>query len=122
MSDRVQLTGLTVRGHHGVFDYERRDGQEFTVDICVRFDQRPAATSDDLTDTLDYGELADRAARIVAGPPRNLIETVAGELAADVMTFGLVEAVEVTVHKPSAPIEHGFADVAVTARRTRERQ
>src|SRR5256885_16064940 len=85
MADRIELRGLTVRGHHGVFDHERRDGQDFVVDITVWIDLATAAASDDLADTLDYGTLAQRAADIVAGPPRQLIEAVAGAGAADVV-------------------------------------
>ena len=119
MTDRITLTGLRVRGHHGVFEHERRDGQDFLVDITVWIDLDRAAASDDLADTLHYGELAERAAAIVGGPPRNLIEAVAGEIAADVMRDERVHAVEVTLHKPSAPIPLAFADVSVTARRSR---
>jgi len=119
MTDRIELRGLTVRGHHGVFEHERRDGQDFVVDITVWIDLDVAAASDDLTDTLDYGTLALRAADIVAGPPRNLIETVAGEIADDVMSDERVHAVEVAVHKPSAPIPLSFSDVSVVARRSR---
>ena len=61
---------------------------------------------------MHYGELAELAAGIVAGPPRDLIEAVAGEIADAVMTDYPVHAVEVTVHKPSAPIPLTFADVA----------
>jgi 7,8-dihydroneopterin aldolase/epimerase/oxygenase len=79
MADRIELRGLTVRGHHGVFEQERRGGQDFVVDITVWIDLDRAAASDDLADTVDYGELAQRAAAIVGGPPKKLIETVAGE-------------------------------------------
>jgi 7,8-dihydroneopterin aldolase/epimerase/oxygenase len=119
VTDRIALRGLMVRGHHGVFDHERRDGQDFVVDITLWFDLAAAAASDDLADTLDYGTLAQRAADIVAGPPRKLIETVAGAIADDVMGDERVHAVEVVVHKPSAPIPLQFTDVAVTARRSR---
>lgn len=119
MADRIELRGLTVRGNHGVFDHERRDGQDFVVDITVWIDLHDAARSDDLADTLDYGQLAQRAADVIAGPPRNLIETVAGEIAEGVMTDERVHAVEVVVHKPSAPIPLQFQDVAVVARRSR---
>ncbi len=108
-----------MRGHHGVFDHERRDGQDFVIDITVWIDLVAAAASDDLPDTVDYGVLAQRAADIVAGPPRNLIETVAAEIAEDVMVDQRVHAVEVVVHKPGAPIPLNFADVAVVARRSR---
>ena len=119
MTDRIELRGLRVRGHHGVFDHERRDGQDFVIDITVWLDLDVAAASDDLADTLDYGDLAQRAADIVAGPPRQLIETVAGEIADGVMADERVHAAEVVVHKPGAPIPLEFADVAVVARRSR---
>jgi dihydroneopterin aldolase len=118
MADRIELRGLTVRGHHGVFDHERRDGQDFVVDITVWIDLTTAAASDKLADTVDYGALAQRAADIVGGRARNLIETVAAEIADDVMTDERVQAVEVVLHKPSAPIPLHFADVAVVARRS----
>jgi dihydroneopterin aldolase len=119
VKDRITLTGLRVRGHHGVFEHEKRDGQDFLVDITVWISLAGAAGSDDLTKTLHYGELAQRAAEIVGGPPRDLIETVAGEIADAVLADSRVQAVEVTVHKPSAPIPLTFADVAVTVHRER---
>jgi dihydroneopterin aldolase len=119
MTDRIELRGLTVRGNHGVYDHERRDGQDFVVDITVWIDLAAAAASDDLADTLDYGGLAQRAADIVSGPPRNLIETVAAEIADDAMADERIHAVEVVVHKPAAPIPLTFGDVAVVARRSR---
>ena len=120
MTDRIVLTGLRVFGRHGVFDYERADGQEFVVDVMVWLDQDTAARTDDLADTLDYGALAQRAAEIVGGPPCRLIETVAARVADDVMASDeRLHAVEVTIHKPSAPIPLNFADVAVVARRSR---
>lgn len=119
MTDRIELRGLRVRGNHGVFDHERRDGQDFVIDVTVWIDLATAAGSDDLTDTYDYGALAQCAADIVAGPARNLIETVAAEIADQVMGDERVHAVEVTVHKPDAPIPLSFADVAVVARRSR---
>lgn len=119
MTDRITLTGLRVHGRHGVFEHERRDGQDFLVDVTVWVDLNHAAETDEVADTLDYGALAGRAAEIVAGPPCNLIETVAARIADDVMTDERAHAVEVTVHKPSAPIPLTFADVSVTARRSR---
>jgi dihydroneopterin aldolase len=119
MADRIELRGLTVRGRHGIYDHERADGQDFVVDITVWIDLVDAAASDDLSDTYDYGVLAQRAADIVGGPARNLIETVAGEIADDVMHDTRVHAVEVVVHKPQAPMPQQFADVAVVAQRSR---
>jgi dihydroneopterin aldolase len=119
MTDRIELRGLRVRGNHGVFAHERRDGQDFVVDVTVWMDLAPAAASDDLTDTLDYGMLAQRVAAIVGGEPCDLIETVAGRVAENVMADERVQAVEVVLHKPQAPIPLEFADVSVVARRSR---
>jgi 7,8-dihydroneopterin aldolase/epimerase/oxygenase len=119
MADRIELRGLRIHGHHGVHEHERRDGQEFVVDITVWIDLDRAATTDELADTLDYGAIAQRAADIVGGPPKNLIEAVAGELAEDVMRDERVHAVEVVLHKPQAPIPLMFDDVGVVARRSR---
>ena len=80
--DEIVLTGLTVFGRHGVFEHERRDGQEFTIDLRLRLSLAQAAVSDDVRDTLHYGELAEKVAAVVAGEPVNLIETLAERIAA----------------------------------------
>jgi 7,8-dihydroneopterin aldolase/epimerase/oxygenase len=115
----ITLTGLRARGHHGVYDFERRQGQEFVVDVVLELDLEPAAASDDVADTVHYGQLADRLVEIVSGEPVNLIETLADRLVGACLADGRVAAATVTVHKPQAPIAHAFADVAVTLRRER---
>lgn len=122
MSDRITLTGLRVRGRHGVYDFERADGQDFVLDVVLELDLATAARSDRVEDTVHYGELADRLAAIVAGEPVNLIETLADRLVAECLTDPRVAAATVTVHKPQAPIPHQFADVSVTLTRRRERE
>ncbi|MGH3822041.1 MAG: dihydroneopterin aldolase [Pseudonocardiaceae bacterium] len=117
--DRITLTGLRVHGRHGVHQHERMNGQEFVVDATVWLDLGPAASTDELSATLDYGTLADRAARIVAGDPCNLIETVAARIATDVLTDQRVHAVEITVHKPQAPLPHQVTDISVTTHLSR---
>jgi dihydroneopterin aldolase len=119
MTEKITLTGLRVYGYHGVREFERRDGQDFVVDLAVWADLASAARSDDVADTLDYAELAGTAARAVGGPARNLIETVAADIAERVLGDPRAEQVEVTVHKPAAPIAAAFDDVAVTVRRAR---
>jgi dihydroneopterin aldolase len=118
VADRITLTGLTVYGRHGVFEHEKRDGQEFVVDITVWLELADAAATDDLRRTVNYGELAQLAAGIVAGPSRDLIEAVAGDIADAVQARFPVISVEVTVHKPAAPIPLAFRDVSVTITRT----
>ncbi len=119
MTDRIELTGLRAHGRHGVYDFERAQGQEFVVDAVLELDLAPAARSDEVTDTVHYGELAERLVAVVTGEPVNLIETLADRLLAVCLAEPLVAAATVTVHKPEAPIPHTFRDVAVTMRRTR---
>jgi len=112
--DRITLTGIRVRAHHGVYDFEREQGQEFVIDVSVAIDLAPAASGDELAHTVHYGELAVAVAQAVERDPVDLIETVAERVAAVALGFAGVEEAEVTVHKPQAPIEVPFADVAVT--------
>lgn len=120
MADRIELTGLECFGYHGVLPEEKKTGQRFYVDATCWLDTAPAAASDDLTLTLNYAELAELIHDIVTGEPRDLIETVAAEIADTAMQrYEFLHAVEITVHKPSAPIPLTFADVAVVARRSR---
>ena len=117
--DRITLTGVRVRAHHGVFDFEREQGQEFVIDVSVAVDLSAAASVDDLGRTVHYGELAEAVVAAVEGDPVDLIETVAERVAAVALAHPAVEEVEVTVHKPEAPIRVPFADVAVTIVRGR---
>jgi len=112
-TDSIVLTGLRVRANHGVFDFERADGQDFVVDVTAWLDLSAAAAGDDLGATVHYGELAEEVVAAVERDPVDLIETVAERVAATVLAHEPVDAVEVTVHKPQAPIAVPFADVAV---------
>jgi 7,8-dihydroneopterin aldolase/epimerase/oxygenase len=115
--DRIVLRGLRARGYHGVHPAERRDGQEFVVDAVLCVDTRTAAADDDLSHTVDYGALAARLTAVLTGEPVRLIETLAHRLARACLTEPGVSEVEITVHKPQAPIPYPFDDVAVTIAR-----
>lgn len=117
--DRIELRGLRVFARHGVLDSERVSGQEFVIDTVLWLDTRPAAGSDDVSKTVDYGALANRLVRLAEEPPVRLIETLAERLAAGCLSEPLVAEVEITVHKPKAPIGHPFSDVTVVIRRAR---
>lgn len=117
--DEITLTGLRATGHHGVYAEERRDGQEFVVDLTLSVSTADAAASDDVADTVHYGELAERVAAVVTGEPVNLLERLAQRIADVVLADERVRVVAVTVHKPSAPIAVPFDDVSVTIRRSR---
>jgi dihydroneopterin aldolase/2-amino-4-hydroxy-6-hydroxymethyldihydropteridine diphosphokinase len=120
--DQIRLSGVTARGFHGVFAHERRDGQDFTVDVVLHVDLARAAATDDVTDTVHYGELAVRIADVIRGEPVDLIETLAVRIAESCLASADsagVAAVDVAVHKPQAPITEPFSDVVVAIRRDR---
>jgi dihydroneopterin aldolase len=119
MSDRIELRGLYAHGKHGVLPFERRDGQTFVVDATIELDTSAAGRSDALVDTVDYGDLARRLVAIVQGEPVDLLETLAARLADAALGDERVTAVEITVHKPQAPVGVPIEDVAVRIRRER---
>jgi 7,8-dihydroneopterin aldolase/epimerase/oxygenase len=119
VTDRIALRGLTAQGRHGWFPTEREAGQEFSVDVVLGVDARAAAASDDLGDTVDYSKIAEQVIDTLAGEPVKLIETLAQRIADVCLSYDLVEDVEVTVHKPEAPVPVPFDDVTVTIRRAR---
>jgi len=115
--DELSVLGIECYGHHGVFEHERREGQTFLVDLTLGVDTAPAATSDDLRDTVDYGSLVAAVKAAVEADPVDLIETLAQRLADVCLRDGRVEWARITVHKPEAPIEATFADVTLTITR-----
>ncbi|GAA0438704.1 7,8-dihydroneopterin aldolase [Actinoplanes capillaceus] len=119
MTGRITLSGLRARGNHGVYDFERAEGQDFVVDVTLELDLGPAARSDDVTDTVHYGELATALVGVLTGEPVNLLERLADRLLDVCLADPRVKSAVVTVHKPQAPIPHEFADVAVTLHRSR---
>ncbi len=119
MTDQIVLRGIAVWARHGVYAEERERGQRFLVDVVADVDLSPAGTSDDLAATVDYGELARAVHERVAGERWDLIERVAERVAELVLEDRRVRAVEVTVHKPQAPMPVTVADVAVVVRRSR---
>ncbi|KAA1428291.1 dihydroneopterin aldolase [Nocardioides antri] len=119
MTDELSVVGIECWGHHGVFEHERRDGQVFVIDLTLGVDTAPAAASDDLRDTVDYGSLVDEVTAAVAREPVDLIETLATRIAGVCLLDARVEWARVTVHKPDAPIDATFADVRLTITRHR---
>ena len=118
--DELTIAGVECYAHHGVFDFERREGQTFVVDLTLGVDTRPAAASDDLQDTVDYGSLVAAVKAAVEHDPVDLIETLAARIAAICLRDDRVEWSRVTVHKPDAPIDATYSDVALTITRKRE--
>jgi dihydroneopterin aldolase len=117
--DTITLTGLRASAFHGVLERERREGQEFLVDVTVHLDLLGAAAKDDLALTIHYGELAEEVIAAVESDPVDLIETVAERVAQVVLAHEAAVFVNVTVHKPNAPIAVPFDDVSVTIMRGR---
>jgi len=114
VTDEIRLRGLRAFGHHGVFDHERENGQEFIIDVDVRLPL--VELGDDIGRTIDYGDLAVAIVEAVETDPVDLIETVAERVAAVVLGFG-ARSTRGEGHKPSAPITVPFDDVSVVIER-----
>jgi dihydroneopterin aldolase len=117
--DRIEIRGLRAKAHHGVYAFERERGQVFLVDAVLELDTAPAAAGDDLERTVNYAELAQKLFAVLTGEPVHLLETLAQRLADVCLVSQLVEAVEITVHKPQAELGVPFDDVMVAIRRER---
>jgi dihydroneopterin aldolase len=122
MTDELAVIGIECFGHHGVFEFEKREGQVFVIDLVLGIDTEPAAATDDLRDTVDYGTLVTAVKAAVETDPVDLIETVAQRIADVCLADGGVEWARVTIHKPDAPLTVAFSDVALTITRRREGQ
>ena len=119
MTDELSVKGIECFAHHGVFDFEKREGQTYVVDLVLGFDTRAAAASDDLEETVNYGTLVMDVKAAVERDPVDLIETVVQRIADVCLMDGRVEWARVTLHKPDAPIDATYSDVALTITRTR---
>lgn len=119
MTDELSVKGIECFAHHGVFDFEKREGQTFVVDLVLGLDTRRAAESDDLEETVNYGTLVMDVKAAVERDPVDLIETVVQRIADVCLKDRRVEWARVTLHKPDAPIDATYSDVALTITRTR---
>jgi dihydroneopterin aldolase len=120
MSDQIVLTGIHGFGYHGLFEHERKDGQDFFVDLTLAVDLKPASQSDDIEDTVNYAEITDLVVEEITTNPVNLIENLAARIAERVLNqHQKVMAVTVTVHKPQAPVAAQLKDIAVIVTRVR---
>ena len=120
MTDHIVLQGISARGFHGVLDLEKAEGQDFVVDVRLEVDLRRAGRSDLLEHTVNYAQVAADVVALITGPSMDLIETLAEGIAAAALQRPLVQAVEVTVHKPQAPVGVPFGDVLVVVERCRD--
>ena len=121
MRHKISITGLRVFAHHGVFDFERQNGQDFYIDASIWVDGDKAAFSDDLNHTAHYGDLAKGLVELTKNNPVDLLETLAQRLLDYALNFGggKVLKAKITVHKPGAPIPYEFEDVSITVKAKR---
>ena len=118
MSDQIRVTGIKAFGYHGVLPHEATEGQEFSVDLLVILDLRAVSLSDDLTQTINYADLAQIAHDNIVGDRVQLIERLAGRIAEEISSaYSQITSVSVTVHKPHAPVALDFEDISVTITR-----
>ena len=113
-SPTIVLSGIRLAGVHGVLAEERTRPQPFVLDLELDVDLWPAGASDGLEDTVDYGRVALVASRVLQGPPHQLLESLAAEIAASLLAeLPRLRGGVVVLHKPQAPLGLPFGDVQV---------
>lgn len=118
MSDLISIKGIRAFGYHGVFEFEKKDGQEFSVDLEITLDLTAPSKSDKLEDSIDYSLFTTLAREAIENEKFDLIERLAGFIADKIRSdFSAVTSVSVTVHKPQAPVKEKVTDIAVTITR-----
>jgi 7,8-dihydroneopterin aldolase/epimerase/oxygenase len=120
MMDKIYMNQLQFYGYHGLFPEENKLGQRFIVDAVLELDLHKAGESDDMTQSIHYGQAFEVIKDVVEGRAKNLIEAVAEEIAKQLFAaFSLLEACTVKVIKPDPPIAGHYESVAVEIRRER---
>ncbi len=122
MNQIIRLSGIEAIGFHGVLESERENGQTFIVDCELEVDTSQSIVTDNIDHAVDYSKVAELIAQQIQTEPVNLIEVLADRMAAEILRqFRLVKSVEITLHKPQAPIAVDFKDVSTTVIRTTEK-
>jgi len=119
--DKICVSGMMFYGYHGVYSEENKLGQRFKADVILKLDLRPAGKCDDLDKTVNYGDVYNVTKQIIEGPPKNLVEAVAEEIADQLLkTFSRVQECFVRVIKPDPPIPGHYDSIAIELTRSRE--
>lgn len=118
--DVIKITDLEVFANHGVFPEENVLGQKFLICVDLHVDARKAGQTDNLEDSVNYGEVCHLINRVMKESTFKLIERVAEVLAQAILDeFPLVQGLRVEVKKPWAPIGLPVGCVSVEIERMR---
>jgi dihydroneopterin aldolase len=117
LMDEIRIEGIKGFGYHGLFPEEKKNGQEFIVDVTLHTDLSSAGARDDISATIDYGAVAARVKALIETDSYDLIERLATVIAERLKLEFSIPEVTITVHKPNAPVDLEFKDISVTIRR-----
>lgn len=118
--DRIIMKELAFFGYHGVMDEEKTLGQKFFLDVEIYADLSQAGKTDEVLDTIHYGEVYELIKNIVENDRFKLIEALAESIAENVLEkFEKIQEINILVKKPEAPIAGIFDHVGVEIRRRR---
>lgn len=119
--DKIILNNMQFYGYHGLFKEETKLGQRFNVDVDLHISLEEAGRTDDMNASIHYGHVFEKIQTIVEGEPRHLIESVAEDIASELLTgFSKLQACRVKVIKPDPPIPGHYESVAVEIYRERK--
>lgn len=120
MIQTIKLAGIDAFGHHGVFDFEKQNGQQFLIDAEIEFDASEAIASDDVANTLNYAQLAELIKQNVESDPVDLLETLVSRVTRMLIALDpKIISVFIRITKPSAPMDSSLGKVSISARLTK---
>jgi dihydroneopterin aldolase len=117
MADCIRIENLELRSYIGVPAEERAATQRLTVSLTLEPIRDFRALGDRIENTVDYFDVCNFIKALSLSEPRHLIETLAQEIAAQLLTRYPLRAVEVELRKYILP---DTAFVAIQIRRERE--
>lgn len=99
---KVSVENLRVNAFIGTLEYEKHHRQELRLNVEFEYDSARAAAGDDLSASVDYSAVEKRTVEIAENSRRQLLETLAADIAAGILAFKGVRYVKVTIAKPAA--------------------
>ena len=115
----IQVEGINVYGTHGVYDQEKKDGQNFRIDLLIELRENilnfENYKSESFHNTINYEYLVDEVINVSDNNSFDLIETFAYEILNSLRKYSNISKATVTIHKPNSPLKELVEDISVTA-------
>ena len=115
----IQVKGINVYGTHGVYEQEKKKGQEFRIDLQIELRENilnfENYKSESFDNSVNYENLVNEVINVSDNNSFDLIETFAYEILNSLKKYNNISKATVTIHKPNSPLKELVEDISVTA-------